>query len=98
MSALELARALLARWQNGEDFSPQDLQDLSDQSMKEAKDLTPTEGRELFELFQKISVHAERSFQDTRKAINKAGPGRRALRGYGHLRPNRRSQHMRRKV
>jgi len=98
MSALIMARDLLDRSTNGHEITAQELQDLADRSREEAPGLDPAQGRQLVELFRLIAVRAEQAHQQTRKAISRATSGRRALSGYGHLRPNRRSQHMRKKI
>jgi hypothetical protein len=98
MTPLETARELIARCRNGHEISSQELEDLATRARATAPTLSATDGRELYEMFEAILRISEASQRETRQALQQAGSGRRALRGYGHLRPNRRAQHIRSKV
>jgi hypothetical protein len=98
MSALQAARELVSRSRNGHELSSKELEELATRARAEAPTLSPADGRELYETFGALLGIAEAGQRETRRALRQAGSGRRALRGYGHLKPNRRAQHIRSKV
>ncbi len=98
MTVLIGARELLVTVRRGEEITPGALEELATNARTIAADLSQEDGRELYDIFQEILSHAEEAQRQTHDAMHRAGEGRRALSGYGHLKPNRRAQRVRKKV
>ena len=98
MSLLERTKRLLKALRSGEQVDPEVVQQLSDDARVKGPALSFEQGRELAEALDTL-VRALSAIQaDQAQELGRAKQGKRALKGYGHAKPNTRSQRLRKRV
>ena len=92
MSALDDAEALLKLVLMDSDVSPEAVLAVAVRSRKERDQLSPADGRTLYDLLQKIEAELTAQQRETQSQLLNVKSGKRALRGYGHLKTHKRNQ------
>ena len=98
MSLLERSNTLLRALQDGEQVDPKVVEQLANDARIEGPALSMEEGEALSESLNILVAALTAVQEDRAEQLGQFSKGKRALRGYGHARPNKRRQRLRKRV